>query len=381
MCTDLILPFDKDNPGNIISGRTMDFSDSPTLHYDTYLIKVPKGYTFTATAPKGATGHVWTNRYGFVGVSMIPRTPGKKASLDASDPNKIYYSDGMNSEGLSAAMLWLSYTEYEKPIQGDDAKCIDVERLISFLLGTCATVEDVVSSLKDVVVWLPELWEIYMPYHISVHDRNGKSLVVDFKNGKEVIYNNDAIGVLTNGPGYAWHAVNLNYLYNSMTSADNDQNRYIRFEEKNGQLVPTVGTGYQYEVLGAGMLGLPGDSSSPSRFIRASRLKQCLPKDYDTRDGVQYALQILGRIAVTRGEVLTCFKSDGTKEDPMDTLDMTLWMLVRDHTERAIYYATALNHNLQAVKLDDLDLSKGKVTTMSIQTGAWYTDTTSQLKA
>lgn len=375
MCTDFILPFDKDT--SIISARTMDFVQSPTLAYDTFVVKAPCNLTFTANAPKGAKGHSWQNTYGFVGFYMAPTPAGKAPTPPVVDPAKLYFSDGMNTQGLSAAVLWLSYTDYEHPAPGDESRCIDIENLVSFLLGTCASIEEVIENLADILVWLPEQLEILMPYHLSVHDRAGKSLVIDFSSGKKIYYNNDEIGVLTNGPTYDWQATHLNYLYNSLTCEDNGLNKFVQLQEKNGRQYVTSGTGYQYEVLGAGMLGLPGDSTSPSRFVRAAKLRQTLPRTYSSREGVQYALQILGRIAVCHQEVLVYFNGDGTKADPMNSYDRTLWMTVRNHTDKILYYASAQNHNIQAINLTELDFSEQTSPTMSsISTGSWFVDST-----
>lgn len=380
MCTDFILPFDKENPGTIISGRTMDFGQSPTITYDTFVVKVPCNLTFTANAPGGATGHSWKNRYGFIGFYMEPKTPGKAAGNKTVDPTKTYFCDGMNTQGLSAAVLWLSYTEYQKPDSGDELKCIDIEYMVSYLLGTCATIEDVIANLANIIVWLPKQLEILMPYHIAVHDKTGKSLVIDFSKNEKIYYNNDDIGVLTNGPSYDWQATNLNYLYNSLSCEDNALNRFVQIKEKNGLHYVWAGNGYQYEVLGAGMQGLPGDSTSPSRFVRTSRLRQTVPSTYNSHEGVQYALQILGRIAVCQQEVLVYFNIDGTKADPMNSYNMTLWQTVRDHTGRTIYYSSSMNHNLQAINLDALDFSEqGKPTAASILNGSWFVDSTANL--
>lgn len=379
MCTDFILPFGEPRQP-IISGRTMDYSQSPTNTYVTDLIKVPKGLTFTAIAPKLRSGHSWVNQYGFIGVCMMP-DKGKRNHGNAEvDPTMLVYSDGLNTEGLSAAVLWLSYSDYEKP--GDDSQCLDIEAIIGYILGTCATVDDVQTNLAELTVWWPGKWEVIAPFHIAVHDSSGESLVLEFIGGKKIYYNN-TIGVLANGPTFDVHATHFYYSCNALTATDNTTDKYIQvIKDKSGRCNITWGNGYQYEVLSSGMFGLPGDSSSPSRFNRAAKLRECVPPIYDGREGVQYALQVLDRLEVCEQEILTYYNPSGEPEDPRNTYNPTLWKVVRNHRDKILYYCTRLNHNLRSVELDKLDFSKGSHTgVLPMADDQWVIDRTPELRS
>ena len=379
MCTDLILPFGE-NKQPIISGRTMDFSQSPSTTYITDLIKVAEGLTFTAVAPGLKKGHSWVNPYGFVGVCMMPQKGAQHHGNAEVDPTTMRaYTDGLNTEGLSAAALWLSYSDYEKP--GKDSQCLDIEAIIGYILGTCATVDDVQKNLAELTVWWPEKWEILVPFHISVHDSTGKSLVLEFIKGKKIYYNN-TIGVLANGPAFDVHATGFYYSYNALTGADNTTDKYIQVtEDESGRNNITWGTGYQYEVLSSGMFGLPGDSSSPSRFNRAAKLRECVPDIYNAREGVQYALQVLDRLEVCEQEVLTYYNPNGEPENPRNTYNPTLWKVIRNHRDKILYYCTRLNHNLHGVELDKLDFSKGSpACVLPMANDQWVIDSTAGLQ-
>lgn len=380
MCTDFILPFDGDQP-TIISGRTMDFSKSPDQSYVTIAVKVPAGLTFQAFAPKKNAGYRWKNSYGFVGLTMVAESTDAAAAVGNDVSNDVFI-EGLNQQGLSVAGLWLSYTEYAKNItESDYSKCLDADKLVSYLLGTCASVDDVQEKLDQVIVWLPDAWQRLDPIHLSIHDRNGKSLVVEFINGQKLYYNNNDIGVLTNEPTFDWHAIQYNYFYNALTCKDNKSDKYVKLkQDEQGRYNIAYGSGYQYEVLSSGMFGLPGDSSSPSRFARAGKLRNCVPAVYDSCDGVQYALQVLSRVAVCEQEVLLYFNASGPYH-PRNTYNPTLWMTVRDHTNIIFYYGTDLNHNIQAIKLDELDFSQGSaVSSTPIASADWYNDSTSRLQ-
>ncbi|CAM2069624.1 Linear amide C-N hydrolase [Sulfidibacter corallicola] len=376
MCTDFILPFEGSNP-TIISGRTCDFSPSPDVSYPLY--KVPAGTHFKAFAPDKKPGYAWTSDYGFVGISMHFSSEGPVKGEDAT---MEAFLEGLNEKGLSVAALWLSYTEYE-PVSSpsEDSRCLDVNQLVSYLLGTCATVDDIQRKLHDVIVWFPEAWQTIEPMHLSVHDPSGKSLVVEFLNGEKVFYDN-SVGVLTNGPTFDWHVIRLNYFFNALTNKDNAQDKYVQMKKgENGRYRVTEGNGYQSEVLAGGMLGMPGDSSSPSRFARAAKLRRCIPSQYDQRAGVQYALQVVNRVSVCQDEVLLLYGSDGKPEVPRNSYDYTLWKTVRDHTNVVFYYATAQNQNIRAIELKELDFSPGSgITFTSLASDDWFNDNTAALQ-
>lgn len=380
MCTDFILPLEDANQAKI-SARTMDYGNCAASPNVTDLVKVPAGLNFESVAPTHkhslATGHKWVNTYGFVGTWLHPATMTFEKDM-AGDPTKLTYNDGLNTAGLSAAVLWLDYSEYEEP--GKAAECLEIAHIAGYVLGTCATVAQAREKLDELTVWAPEIWENLLANHLCVHDANGDSLVLEFTKANKVYYNN-TIGVLTNGPTFDIHATQYNYHYKSMTNKDNNRDRYIQLnEDESGVYNIQQGNGFQFEVLSAGTFGLPGDSTSPSRFVRTAVLRQLVPQTYDNRTGVQYALQILGRIAVCEQEVLTLYNPDGKPEEPRATYNPTLWQLVRDHSDKILYYSTRLNHNLYAVRLNNLSLDKGSASgILPMENNQWCTDNTAGL--
>lgn len=372
MCTEIFLPFEGSNP-TMISGRNMDVT---TEMEGTFLVmKDPVGQENKAIlVPPGKKPVTWKNKYGFVGIGKITKT---------SFGDLKVYNEGLNTRGLSCAGLWLTYTKYDGDIcDGCKDEYLDADNISSYVLGNCATTDEARDALNDINIWLPPPMEIMMPGHFAIHDNKGNSLVLEFINGKKMFYNND-IGVLANGPAFDWQAINLNYFYNSLTSNDNDINKYVEATKNNetGQYDITWGNGFQYEVLGAGMSGLPGSSTSPARFVRAAKLRNCVPATTsdDRKNGVQYALQVLGRLASTDKEIKLYFKTNGEPYGQDGPYNATLWRAVRDHTNLMYYYCTNLNHNIQGINLNVLDFEDGKFCTSSLDNDNWYNDSTQRL--
>src|SRR5208282_2216741 len=95
--------------------------------------------------------------------------------------------------------------------------------------------------------------------HYVVYDASGKSIVVEYTGGKLHVYD-DPLGVITNSPAFDWQMTNLsNYVNFSMTNVPPVKLGPVTLEPF-GQ--------------GSGMLGLPGDFTPPSRFVRAVAFSQ-----------------------------------------------------------------------------------------------------------
>lgn len=373
MCTDMILPFCSENP-LVVSGRNTDLSPSPDVDY--LLYKIPQGTDFKGYAPKQNPGYLWSNCYGYVGIAINFKSKGTTPAQEQA------FLEGFNEKGLSAASLALPYSNFEHhPSESEYDKCVDANLALQLILGTCATVDDVQKKLDELVIWFPKAMQPFDSFHFSIHDKQGKSLVVEFINEQKIYYNN-GIGALANEPTFDWHTINFNYFYKALTNADNNVDRYVKMtKDADGRLNPTVGTGYQFEVLGNGMFGLPGDSSSPSRFIRAAKLREFVPPPTTGREGAQYAVQVLSRVAVVEHEVQLYYDSMGKPYDPRDTYDITLWSAIRDHTNGIFYYYTTQNHNLKAVDLNELNFAPGSgITQTGILSDDWYENATSSLQ-
>ena len=307
MCTDLRLTRLE---GFHVSARTLDFA----FETASVIEVVPRGQQWAATAGPGAEPLTWTNQLGFLAVNFF--------GFDD------YFADGLNEAGLSVATLWLAETGLpDEPPEGA-GPAIDFINLAGWLLGTCSTVAEVKAALTSVRIWdapVGVLWPADRPMpealkplthwsateHLSIHDAQGNDLVVEFVDGQTRIYDNH-VGVLTNSPVYPWHVTNLrNYI--GLTNVEDKPYNLL------GMSVVATGNG-------TGLLGMPGDVTPPSRFVRATVLTQTVRQAQDPRDAVNQAFHSLDLVSVPR-----YLAAAG---------DYTQWYVVRDHDRKRLYVRT-----------------------------------------
>ncbi|MEI6361310.1 MAG: linear amide C-N hydrolase [Actinomycetes bacterium] len=331
MCTDLRLVRLADLR---VSARTLDFA----YELGSTVEVVPRGQNWTATKTHGAIAPLsWTNNLGFVGMGAF--------GFDQ------FFADGLNEAGLSVGTLWLPETKLpESPPTTGTAPALDFVNLAGWLLGTCSTVADVKAALTKVQIWnapVKDLWPEGRPVpdkleplmnwafteHLAIHDASGADLVVEFLDGQAQVHDN-VIGVLTNSPVYPWHVTNLrNFI--GLTNVDP--------KPYNLMGMPVTGTGN-----GTGLMGLPGDVTPPSRFVRATVLTQVASTAGSAREAVNQAFHSLDLVSVPRN-----LAASG---------DYTQWYVVRDH-DNLVYYVRSYDgwttdvHDLRALKVDQAGAS------------------------
>ena len=170
-------------------------------------------------------------------------------------------------------------------------------------------------------VWVKE--EIYLGYrkpefHFSIHDSQAGSIVVQFvNNGTINIYNND-LGVATNNPEYSWHVDKVkNY-----------------FTLDNHSISEKTISGVNYKALGQGngFRGIPGDYSSPSRFIKMAYLLNYVAEwTNNSDDAIINAGAILANAEIPKGAVVSGILG-------IDLLpELTLWKVLKDLKNNALY--------------------------------------------
>lgn len=320
-CTDVRL-MAKD--GSAFSSRTMDFG----MDLENALLVVPRGHEVASDAPKGS-GLKWKGKYGYVGMNAF---------------HLPMMADGMNEKGLGFGALYLpGETKYQDVPADGSAKALSNALFGDWVLSNFATVEEVKAALDDVTVWgqsMPQFGS-FIPLHFTIHDKTGKSIVIEYVGGKAHVYDN-TVGVLTNSPTYDWHLQNLrNYVYLSPLNAA---------PEKIGN-VTYVGTGQ-----GSGLYGLPGDPTPPSRFIMAVASAHLAIQPKNAAEALTQAQHIMNRVDIPRGMVRDYSKSTkGTVAG-----DYTLWTVFRDHANLVYYWKTYDQPNLQGIDLTKVDFDAGQ---------------------
>ena len=250
------------------------------------------------------------------------------------------FADGMNEKGLGCAGLnFPVYVSYSKEdIEGKTN--IPVYNFLLWVLANFSSVEEVKEALKNAnIVDIPISENIpNTTLHWMISDITGKSIVVEQTKEKLNVFDNN-IGVLTNSPTFDWHVANLNQYVGL---------RYNQVPEfKLGdQSLTALGQG-------TGLVGLPGDFTPASRFIRVAFLRDAMIKnDKDSIDLIEF-FHILNNVAMVRG-------STRTVEEKSDLTQYTSCMCL----EKGIYYYnTYENNQINAIDMNKENLDGNEIKT------------------
>src|SRR5277367_2201901 len=320
-CTSLVF---KAQDGTTIYARTMEWGASDLK---SELVLVPHGMAFHSLIGNGETGMAWKNNYGFVGVNA--------ASLP-------YATDGMNEAGLTVGVLFYpGFAEFQEQDAKQQATTISSVDVANYLLSNFATVEEARQAMPKIrVVRNPDIekeFGVPIPIHYVVTDAAGGSIVIEYTKGTLAIYDNK-IGVMTNSPNYDWHLLNLRN-YSSLRAMGEPASRNI-----DGVSLAPFGAG-------SGMLGLPGDFTPPSRFVRAVAFVNTMIPAKDAADAVNAASVMLNNFDIPKGLV----REGASPED--FHLGYTQWSVIADMSHRVYYYWTMYDRRMRAVDLSKLDFS------------------------
>ena len=181
-----------------------------------------------------------------------------------------------------------------------------------------------------------------------MHGASGKSIVVEYVGGKLNVHDNP-LGVITNSPTFDWHMTNLrNYLNFSMTNAPPVQLGSVK-------LLPTG--------QGSGMLGLPGDFTPPSRFVRAVAFSQSVFKPKTGDDAILEAFHVLNQFDIPKGAA-----REHDKDEHGNVLaDYTIWTSASDLKARRFYFRTYDNSQIRMVDLMKMNLDAKGITKISMK--------------
>jgi choloylglycine hydrolase len=257
----------------------------------------PRKMEITSNGPGGERGIQWVSQYGYLGVTCF----GLNVCLD-----------GMNEKGLSFGYLWMPTTQYQAISASDAEKPLDFVDFGAWVLGNFATIADVKEGLKGVRVWghpIPSLMGL-PPLHAAIHDAGGNHLVIEFMKGEMKIYDNPNT-VLTNYPPFDWMTINL-------------QN-YINLNSFNIQPVKYPGSVVGQTGQGSGFLGIPGDWTPPSRFVRMTTYLRFVERPQNAFDTVNLAEHLLNTVDIPLGLIRNRIQSGGSE-------DFTQWVVAKDQT-------------------------------------------------
>ncbi len=330
MCTSFRL---NATDGTVVAARTMEF---PT-DMATRITVLPRGYAGTGTGIDDRPGRTWTSTHGVVGMDAF----GAPGTL----------TDGMNEAGLYAGLLYMpGFCEYTPADGADPSSLMAIVDAVAFLLGTCSTVAAAADAMEQATVW-PYVFGPFgfaPPAHLVLHDATGASSVVEWRNGSMEITDNP-IGVACNWPHLDWHLTNLR--------------NYVNLSVQNPSPVTIDGVELSPMGQGPGMAGLPGDSSSPARFLRAAAFTASLRPVATGAELETTALHVLNNFDIPLGFI----RADADAADD----DHTLWSTISNLTDGRYVLRTYDNPVPQVITLADVDFSGSEPIQIAPPAGAF----------
>lgn len=296
-------------------GRNLDFE----LSYNETVVVMPRGYEFSFR-----NGRKIENHYAVIGVATV------------EDGYPLYF-DAVNEKGVAMAGLLFSGNAVYKP-RAEGMDNVAVFELIPWILAQSDCL-DGAKALLDRINITDESFNENIPnapLHWIIADKSG-SVTVEAVNEGVRVYDNP-VGVLTNNPEFNIQLFNLaNYMTLSPREPKNLFSDALELSPYSR---------------GMGAMGMPGDLSSMSRFVRAAFAKLNSVSGSGEEESVSQFFHILGTVEQTRGCVVT---KDGKYET-------TIYSSCCNMDKGLYYYKTYENSCISCVsmhneKLDGAELS------------------------
>lgn len=285
-------------------GRTLDYEFS----YGDEIVFTPRAFPFDFRHTARRDTH-----YAMLGMAHV------------ADGYPLYY-DAMNEKGLCAAGLnFVGNAVYTAVLPGREN--IAQFELIPWLLGSCASVAEARTLLAGATVTYTPFSDKFPPaqLHWLIADRNEVITVESTATGLHV-YDNPA-GVLTNNPPFDLQMFHLN--------------DYMQLSPKQPENRFSDALALRTYSRGMGALGLPGDLSSASRFVRAAFVRAHSASGEDETASVSQFFHILGAVEQPRG---CCEVAEGKYE-------ITIYTSCCNADRGIYYYTTYDNARISAVDM------------------------------
>ncbi|MDE6597687.1 MAG: choloylglycine hydrolase [Clostridia bacterium] len=296
--------------------KTKDFYFGRTLDYEfSYAEEVtitPRNFTFPLRHTDKMVKH-----YAMIGMAFVQNIP-------------LYY-DAVNEKGLCMAGLNFVGNAFYNEVVADKINVAQFE-FIPFILGKCASVDEAVKLLKKVnITNTPYSDKLPVAQlHWIIADKDRCVTVENVKDGMK-IYDNTA-GVLTNNPPFNEQMFNLN--------------NYMSLSPRQPENLFSDKLALKSYSRGMGALGLPGDLSSQSRFVRIAFTKLNSVSGDTEEQSVNQFFHILGSVEQQRGCCIV-----GEKE-----YEITIYTSCCNANKGLYYYTTYENHGITAVDMHSENL-------------------------
>ncbi len=279
--------------GNSFVGRTMEWPGD----LQGEITIVPRDYKLESLKTK----------YGFVGMSH--GGPG--------------FSDGLNEHGLACSALWLDESKYSEKVKGAH----HISTLLAYVLGNTKAVDEAVAFIKTNVFYTsdhPVTPGLVLALHFAITDSTGRSVVVEFIDGKTVIHENK-VGAMTNDP---------------------------RYEEQLKNWSKYEGKPFNEETFEA------FDFSPKGKFCRMAALNSTQAKVPTDTAAVNRAWSMINTVDLPQGVLYWRWVSNHPQ--------FTSYAVVSDLKNRVYYFRTYDNYDIRKIDLSKIDFATAKFRSVSL---------------
>lgn len=279
--------------------RNMDLD----YHFGERVVITPRNYPLTFKHEKTIDTH-----YAIIGMACV-------------HDDYPLYAEGANEKGLCISALNFPQNAHYEPSPTHGALNLAPYEIIPYILATCATVSEAENKLRSLEIintpFSDTVGTSELHWHIADKE---KSIALEATERGVRIYQNPA-GILTNNPPFEFHLLNLK-----------------QYSHLNPNMPPKTDFS-----MGTGAVGLPGDFSSISRFVKLDFLKKHTALPQDENSSIATAFRLMYSVAPIKGCVLT---KDGKEH-------YTTYTCVINATKGIYYFTTSQSLEIASVKLTE----------------------------
>lgn len=328
--------------GTSVQGRTLEFG----IPVEITCAVVPRNHEFKGTTPQGA-GISYKSKYAAVGAVAF---------------DDVAILDGMNEKGLCIGTFYFpTFAEYSPTTAENSSRSLSPVEFPNWVITQFATVAEVKAALADVVIAptvVPAWGNAPAPFHYIVFEKGGNALVIEPIGGKLVVHD-DKLGVFTNSPTFDWHLTNLR--------------NYINLSPYNAASKTVEGVELVQFGQGSGMVGIPGDFTPPSRFVRAAFYSAASTPVDTSGEAVLQGFHVLNNfdipVGVAREKTGGSYASDSTQLTCM-----------RDPNTLKYYFKTYADQSIKMIDLAKFDFDAKEVKKWTVAGKQSIVDVTGNLK-
>ena len=293
--------------GKHILGRTCDMfllpNSGPTF--------MPRNQEFVANN----RGDTFKTKYAYAGFSMsVTDTP--------------IFVDGINEHGLMGCLLYYPrFAHYGN--YADNKFNLNPIYFMTYMLGCFTDIGELLNNLDGINFVNEKVAGGDAPVHFIISDRSGETIIIEPDEQGLSIHRN-TIGVMTNSPNYDWHIQNLRNYIGMQTMARPDQQLGNLTLQPFGE--------------GTGLIGLPGDYTPPSRFVRLAYIKHLLDQPADEMSVLSMMHNVLASVTIPMG----------LHKNAQGGVEGTLYTSVMCSESLTYYISTKDNHRISAIRLNEM---------------------------